>query len=128
MTYAGSTADCLAFEASDLCFRMEKNLLKPGLVLFGDNAYLNSRYMAMPYPNVSCGSRDNYNFYHSQVRVLFHGLLWLFSFFLLAPYLLFSPLPCLLSICKRSYAFVWSVHLECLCSGGGFFKLPCPGI
>ena len=66
--YGGSSADCLAFEASDLFSRLEDGLLSPGLVLFGDNAYLNSSFMATPYPNVSGGSRDNYNYYHSQVR------------------------------------------------------------
>jgi hypothetical protein len=65
--YGGSTADCLAFEASDLCKLLRNNLLALGLVLFGDNAYINSEYMATPYPNVSGGSKDNYNFYHSQV-------------------------------------------------------------
>ena len=63
----GSSADCLAFEASDLYRRLESGLLCPGLVIFGDNAYLNSPYLAIPYPNVSSGSKDNYNFYHSQV-------------------------------------------------------------
>ena len=42
-------------------------------VLFGDNAYLNSSYMATPYPNVANNpahkSKDNYNFYHSQLRI-----------------------------------------------------------
>jgi DDE superfamily endonuclease len=66
--YGGSSADCMAFEASDLCHRLEAGLLAEGLVLFGDNAYLNSPYLATPYPNVSGGSKDNYNFYHSQVR------------------------------------------------------------
>jgi DDE superfamily endonuclease len=66
--YGGSSADCMAFEASELCGRLEAGLLATGLVLFGDNAYLNSPYMATPYPNVSGGSKDNYNFYHSQVR------------------------------------------------------------
>ena len=66
--YGGSSADCMAFKASDLCCRLEAGLLAPGLVLFGDNANLNSPYLATPYPNVSGGSKDNYNFYHSQVR------------------------------------------------------------
>jgi hypothetical protein len=66
--YGGATADCLAFEASDLCKRLEGGLLCSGLVIFGDNAYLNSLFTATPYPNVSSGSKDNYNFYHSQVR------------------------------------------------------------
>jgi DDE superfamily endonuclease len=65
--YGGSSSDCLAFEASDLYARLEKGLLQPGLVIFGDNAYLNSPYMATPFPGVSAGSKDDYNFYHSQV-------------------------------------------------------------
>jgi DDE superfamily endonuclease len=65
--YGGSSSDCLAFEASDLCRRLENGLMHPGLVLFGDNAYINTQYMATPFPNVSSGGKDDYNFYHSQV-------------------------------------------------------------
>lgn len=43
--------------------------LLDGLCLFGDNAYINSPYMAMPYKNVSGGSRDDYNNYHSQLQI-----------------------------------------------------------
>ncbi len=43
--------------------------LAPSLVLFGDNAYINTPFMAMPFTNVSSGSKDNYNFYHSQLRI-----------------------------------------------------------
>ncbi|KAL3768249.1 hypothetical protein ACHAW5_003012 [Stephanodiscus triporus] len=35
----------------------------PGLVLFGDNAYINSSFMATPFPNVSSGNKDDYNFF-----------------------------------------------------------------
>ena len=65
--YGGSSSDCLAFEASDLCRRLEGGLLHPGLVLFGDNAYINTHYMVTPFPNVSSGGKDDYNFYQSQV-------------------------------------------------------------
>ena len=68
MGYGGASADCIAFEASDLYRRLQNNLLAPNLVLFGDNAYVNSTFMATPFPKVGAGSRDNYNFYHSQVR------------------------------------------------------------
>ena len=72
ITYGGSSSDCLAFKASDLYKRLEAGLLAPGLVLFGDNAYLNNNFMATPYPNIAGRdkekSKDNYNFYHSQVR------------------------------------------------------------
>jgi len=70
--------DCLAFEGSDLYKRLDKGLLKQDFgkqpfVLFGDNAYLNSSFMATPYPNVSNDmgkkSKDDYNFYHSQLRI-----------------------------------------------------------
>jgi hypothetical protein len=53
ITYGGSSSDCLAFKNSSLYKRLEQGLLRHGLVLFGDNAYLNSFYMATPYPNVA---------------------------------------------------------------------------
>ena len=44
-------------------------MLHEYLVLFGDNAYLNSHYMVTPFPNVSSGSKDDFNFFHSQLRI-----------------------------------------------------------
>jgi hypothetical protein len=42
-------------------------------VLFGDNEYLNTSYMATSFPNVSgyenMKSKDNSNFYHSQLPI-----------------------------------------------------------
>ena len=56
--------------------QLESGLLAPGLVLFGDNAYLNFAFMATPYPNVAGiekeNAKDNYNFYHSQVSCFIH--------------------------------------------------------
>lgn len=67
--YGGATSDLLSFEASNLYRQLEEgSLLAPGLVLYGDNAYLNNRYMVTPYANVSSGSKDDFNFFHSQVR------------------------------------------------------------
>ena len=65
----GSSSDCLAFEASNVYSRLSRGLLAPGLVLFGDNAYINSSFMATPFPNVSSGKKDDYNFFHSQLRI-----------------------------------------------------------
>ena len=46
-------------------------IVATSLVIFGDNAYLNTKYMATPYPNIAGQdkekSKDNYNFYHSQI-------------------------------------------------------------
>ena len=67
--YPGSTSDCLAFESSSLFDRLQNGLLAEGLCLFGDNAYLNSPFLATPYPNVSGGYKDAYNFFHSQLRI-----------------------------------------------------------
>ena len=47
----GASSDCIAFEGSNLYERLEGGLLKNCLVLFDDNAYLNARYMATPFPN-----------------------------------------------------------------------------
>ena len=58
----GASSDCIAFEGSNLYERLEGGLLKNSLVLYGDNAYLNTRYMSTPFPNVSSGSMDDYNF------------------------------------------------------------------
>jgi hypothetical protein len=46
---------------------------KQRFVLFGNNAYLNTAYMATPFTNVAGdpnrAAEDNYNFYHSQLRI-----------------------------------------------------------
>jgi hypothetical protein len=54
--FGGSSADSVAFHASDLYKRLLGGLLKDGYVLFGDNAYINSKFMATPSPNVLGGS------------------------------------------------------------------------
>jgi hypothetical protein len=68
--FPGSTADCIAFEGATLYQRLKDGLLAPGLSLFGDNAYLNTTFMATPYSGgAATGSKDAYNFYHSQLRI-----------------------------------------------------------
>lgn len=71
IAYPGSTSDLLSFEASDLWKECDKNedFLASGLCLFGDNAYCNTRFLATPFPNVSSGPEDSYNFFHSQLRI-----------------------------------------------------------
>jgi hypothetical protein len=47
--------------------------MKNGKVLFGNNAHLNTQYMATPYTHVTGNkehvTKDNYNFYHSQLGI-----------------------------------------------------------
>ncbi len=53
---------------------MKKTGEKTRIVLFGDNAYLNSPYMATPFPHVSSAipeqkSKGSYSFNQSQIRI-----------------------------------------------------------
>jgi hypothetical protein len=73
--YPASTSDTLAFEDSDIYKRLETGVLAPGLFLFGDNAYMNTSFMATPFTRAGTGlpgtnnTRDDYNFYFSQLRI-----------------------------------------------------------
>ena len=46
-----------------------EGFLKEGLVLFGDNAYINTPYMVTPFKGNTTDAQDAYNFYHSQLRI-----------------------------------------------------------
>jgi hypothetical protein len=59
----GASLDCIGFEGSDLYERLEGGLLKNGLVMYGDNAYNNTRYMAAPFPNILSGCKDDLIFF-----------------------------------------------------------------
>jgi len=66
--HPASTADYLCFKTSSLYKDLEEEgFLSNGLVLFGDNAHVNTTYMATPFKAVKTGEKDDYNFYHSQV-------------------------------------------------------------
>jgi hypothetical protein len=69
--HPASTSDFLAFSISPLFSKLEEEgFLYPGLCLFGDNAYCNTNYMATPYKGIRSGTKDDYNFYHSQVSTV----------------------------------------------------------
>ena len=67
--YPGSSSDCLAFEGSTLFSKLESGLLHPSLCLFGDSAYINSLFLATTFTGRCEGSKDSYNFHHSQLRI-----------------------------------------------------------
>jgi hypothetical protein len=75
--HPGATSDYLAFALSGLHTKLQGTnpehptlpFLCPGLALFGDNAYINTNYMVVPFKAVSSGPKDAFNFYHSQVRI-----------------------------------------------------------
>ena len=64
------TSDYLSFSTSTFKTKLETpGFLANGLCIFGDNAYVNCLYMAMPFKNIPSGSKDDYNHYHSQLRI-----------------------------------------------------------
>ncbi len=73
--YGASTSDLLAFEVSELRHKLGRpGFLADGLCLFGDNAYINTPFMATPYPNIGTDmTKDAYNFFHSQLRITIEG-------------------------------------------------------
>ena len=64
-----SASDYLSFVTSSLYGHLmnEDTCLPSGYCLYGDNAYVNDMYMAVPYLSTSSGPNDAYNYYHSQV-------------------------------------------------------------
>ena len=69
--HPASASDYLAFVTSSLYGRLTNvdTTLPNGYCLYGDNAYVNDTFMTVPYPMISSGPKDAYNFYHSQVRI-----------------------------------------------------------
>jgi len=66
-----SALDYISFITSEFYNRklQKSNFLARGLVLFGDNAYVSSDCMATPYKSAHRGLKDDYNFFHSQLRI-----------------------------------------------------------
>jgi hypothetical protein len=72
ISHPGATSDHIVFSTSLLFSRLQKKLLAPGLCIFGDNAYVNTEFMATPYMKTNGyidKHQDDYNFYHSQLRI-----------------------------------------------------------
>jgi hypothetical protein len=68
--HPGATSDYLAFITSEIHSQLEQpGFLAPGLALYGDNAYVNCRYMATPFKAANSGYRDDFNYYQSQLRI-----------------------------------------------------------
>jgi DDE superfamily endonuclease len=66
LKHPASTSDHLSFSSSPLFYKLEiAGFMKPGLCIFGDNAFVNTPYMATPYKVVREDSKDAYNFFHS---------------------------------------------------------------
>lgn len=70
INYPGTASDYYAFLNSRLKEKLEQpNFLADGLVLYGDNAYVNSPYMIVPFKGTLEGAQDAFNFFHSSLRI-----------------------------------------------------------
>ena len=68
--FPGATSDFYAFLNSDFRLKLEApGFLSEGLCLYGDNAYVNSSYMMVPFKGAQNGSKDAFNFYHSSLYI-----------------------------------------------------------
>jgi len=79
--HPASTGDYLCFKTSSLHDSLEnvEGFLAPGLILFGDNAHVNTTHMATPFKAVKSGDKDDYNFYHSQASHLISTVAFSFA-------------------------------------------------
>jgi DDE superfamily endonuclease len=74
--HPGANSDYLAFATSALHQKlvgenphvMGQPFLFPGISLYGDNAYVNTAWMAVPFKSVPSVPKDAYNFFHSQIH------------------------------------------------------------
>ena len=70
LQHPASTSDFLAFTTSSAHGKLEQaGFLDWGKVLFGDLAHCNCRHVATPFKSAKSGTKDDYNFYHSQLRI-----------------------------------------------------------
>lgn len=68
--FPGATSDFYAFLNSDFREKLERvGFLSEGLCLYGDNAYVNTRYMVVPFKGAQNGAKDAFNFFHSSLRI-----------------------------------------------------------
>ncbi len=68
--HPGSCSDFTMWLECELRKQVEMpGFLKSGLVIYGDNAHVNTPCMVTPFKAVNSGGKDDYNFYHSQLRI-----------------------------------------------------------
>jgi hypothetical protein len=66
----GSSSDYICYVRSKFYDKLlTPGFLAEGLALFGDNAYVASTFMVVPYKGARKGPKDDFNFYQSQLRI-----------------------------------------------------------
>ena len=111
--HPGCTSDFTMWLDSPLRLELETpGFLKPGLQLYGDNAYVNTPYMVTPFKQVSEGPMDAYNYFHSQLRITIEGA---FGMLVHKWGCLRKPLPCNITLPKLTRLVVALCKLHNFC-------------
>jgi hypothetical protein len=115
ITSPASASDFITFLTSPFYLEVsEPGFLAPGVALFGDNAYVSNAYMATPYQAVRRNLSDDYNYFHSQLRIRIE-----MSFGMLTSRwgIMRSPLPASLGLKRQVQIFSACVILHNFCMG-----------
>ena len=109
---------CISFAMSSLYGHLtnEDTHLPSGYCLYGDNAYVNDTYMAVPYPSISSGPKDAYTYFHSQVRI---NIKCTFGLLVNRWWLLKMPLSAKILICRTNamVCCLCKLHNYCIDKG-----------
>jgi hypothetical protein len=105
----------MAFLRSNLHLSLTRpGFLSEGLVIFGDNAYVSTEYMVTPYKNVRAGPKDDFNFFHSQLRINIERA---FGMLVKRWGVLQKPLPCQMGPVKQMALIFALCQLHNYCIG-----------
>jgi hypothetical protein len=115
INHPASTSDFMAFLRSKLYLNLTcPGFLSEGLVIFGDNAYVSTDYMVTPYKNVRAGPKDDFNFFHSQLRINIERA---FGMLVKRWAVLQKPLPCQMGPVKQIALIFGLCQLHNYCLG-----------
>jgi hypothetical protein len=114
ITHPGSSSDFIAFVRSDFYRRLTSpGFLESSLALFGDNAYVSTDTLVSPFKGARVGPKDDFNFYHSQLRI---NIECAFGMLVQRWLILRSPLSATMGV-ARQVALVMALcrlHNECI--------------
>jgi hypothetical protein len=115
INHPASASDFISFMRSKLYFKLTKpGFLADGLVIFGDNACVSNGFMVTPYKNVRAGPKDDFNFFHSQLRINIERA---FGMLVKKWAVLQKPLPCQMGPHKQMALTIALCQLHNFCFG-----------
>jgi hypothetical protein len=115
INHPASASDFISFMRSKFYTKLTTpGFLADGLVIFGDNAYVSTDYMVTPYKNVRAGPKDDFNFFHSQLRINIERA---FGMLVKKWGVLQKPLPCRMGPTKQLALVMALCRLHNFCLG-----------